>query len=317
MLDNCGKQRPTSTLIARISGELNPVVLSYEDDGVWSGSWSPGKPQSNVLVTVAAASYQGTSTLTGQTTVAGTVVGVAAGAAPLMDRAVNAAGYQTGGQISPGSWVSIFGNQLADAQVIAAGQPYQTDLGGTRVTLGGTRLPLLFVDPKQLNAFIPFEVKPNTLQQLIIERGSVLSIPVNIKIAQANPGIYTMNQSGSGQGAIVISGSGVLAAPAPAGRPVRRGESLEIYATGLGLVSNLPADGQTASTTAVSPTVDPVTVTIGGVPTPAQFAGLTPGFVGLYQINVQVPDDVQSGGSIALTITISGKESNTVTIAIE
>ena len=166
---------------------------------------------------------KGASTFTGQATVVGTIVAAPAGAAPLMDRAVNAAGYQTGGQISPGSWVSIFGSQLADAQVIAAGQPYQTDLGGTRVTLGGTRLPLLFVDPKQLNVFVPFQVTPNTLQQVIVERGSAISIPVNIKIADAIPGIYTMSQSGSGQGAIVISGSGTLAAPAPTGRPARPG----------------------------------------------------------------------------------------------
>jgi len=82
-------------------------------------------------------------------------------------------------------------------------------------------------------------------------------------------------------------------------------------------VSNLPTDGQTASTTKLSPTIDPVTVTIGASPTTAQFAGLTPGFVGLYQVNVRVPDDVQNGASVPVSISISGRESNTVTIAIE
>ncbi len=185
------------------------------------------------------------------------------------------------------------------------------------MTLGGTRLPLLFVNPKQLNAFVPFTVTPNTLQQLIIERGSTVSIPFKIKVADAFPGIYTSNQTGSGQGTVVFAGTQVLAGPISVGRPAHRGDRLEIYATGLGLVANSPADGQTASTTAISATVNPVTVTISGVPTPAQFAGLTPGFVGLYQINVQVPDDVQTGGSIPLSLTVAGKESNTVTIAIE
>ncbi len=317
VLDNCGSSRPSSTLIARISGELNPVVLSYEDEGVWSGSWSPAKIQSSVTVTVAAAYYQSASTLTGQTTVAGTVVAVNTGTAPTMERAVNAAGLQSGGQISPGAWISIFGNQLADGEVVATGRPNPTELGGTRVTLGGTRLPLLFVNPKQLNAFVPFTVTPNTLQQLIIERGSTVSIPFKIKVADAFPGIYTSNQTGSGQGTVVFAGTQVLAGPISVGRPAHRGDRLEIYATGLGLVANSPADGQTASTTAISATVNPVTVTISGVPTPAQFAGLTPGFVGLYQINVQVPDDVQTGGSIPLSLTVAGKESNTVTIAIE
>jgi len=316
VVDSCGNPRIAGSVIAHISSEPNPIALSYEEQGVWTASWSPINAQANVRVTIAAASSQESSIITGQVSLAGTVNAPSSAFVPIPHLAANAASFENGGTISPGSWVSIFGDQLADSQVVAGGQPYPTELAGTSVTLGGTRLPLLFVDPNQLNVFIPFQVTPNTLQQLIVARGSTLSIPANLKIAAAIPGIYSLNQGGSGQGAIV-HGAGALAAPTPIGRPAPRGAILEIYATGLGLVSDPPSDGQIASTTTLSPTVNPVTVTIGGINASPRFAGLTPGFVGLYQINVQIPDIVGGGDAVPLWISVGGRRSNIVTIAIE
>src|SRR5262249_31868273 len=167
VVDSCGNPRSTGALVARVSSEVNPVILSNEDEGLWSGSWTAARTPGNVQLTVAAAADQGSSTLTGVATVTGAVV-ASAGLGPLVDRAVNSAGYQAAGQISPGSRVSIFGDQLADSQIATPdGGPYTTELGGTRVTLGGAPLPLLSVDTRQVGVFIPFTVTPDTLQQLM------------------------------------------------------------------------------------------------------------------------------------------------------
>ncbi len=58
-------------------------------------------------------------------------------------------------------------------------------------------------------------------------------------------------------------------------------------------------------------------VTIDGVPATVTFSGLAPGFVGLYQVNVEVPQEVSPGPALPLILTINGVPSNTVTIAVE
>jgi uncharacterized protein (TIGR03437 family) len=104
---------------------------------------------------------------------------------------------------------------------------------------------------------------------------------------------------------------------------VKRGEYISIFATGLGPVQNQPVDGEPPSGNAVT-TLTPL-VSFGCLGTdgsvlqcgvPAQFSGLAPGFVGLYQVNVQVPDFAISGDAVPVNVFL-GAISNFVTIAIE
>jgi uncharacterized protein (TIGR03437 family) len=128
-----------------------------------------------------------------------------------------------------------------------------------------------------------------------------------------------MNQGGTGQGATLIAGTASLAAPSGAfsnSRPVKVGEYISIYATGLGDVSNRPGAGAASPTSPLSYTLAPPEVTIGGVPAKVSYSGLAPGFVGLYQINVQVPDGVPAGPEIPTVLKIGGVPSNTATIAV-
>jgi uncharacterized protein (TIGR03437 family) len=94
---------------------------------------------------------------------------------------------------------------------------------------------------------------------------------------------------------------------------------ITIYCTGLGQVNNPPNDGQPAplppplSTTLALPEV-----TIGGVQSSnVSFSGLAPGFVGLYQVNAEVPAGVQPGLAVPVTLTIGGVTSNITTIAVK
>ena len=113
----------------------------------------------------------------------------------------------------------------------------------------------------------------------------------------------------------------------PGSRPAARGEYISIYTTGLGAVTNQPADG--APATGLSPTVAQPTANIGCegtssdvvfCPAPVLFSGLAPGFVGLYQVNVQIPNDAISGSQVPLQLNFSGgagRPSNIVTIAVQ
>ena len=90
-----------------------------------------------------------------------------------------------------------------------------------------------------------------------------------------------------------------------------------MFATGLGRVTDAPASGEAAIANPLSETSASPEVSIGGAAANVLFAGLAPGFIGLYQVNVQVPAAAPSGDAVGVSLRIGGAESNVVTIAIE
>ena len=97
---------------------------------------------------------------------------------------------------------------------------------------------------------------------------------------------------------------------------MHRRDSLVMYALGLGAVTPTLAIGNGTPTAPLSYAVGPVTVTVGGVPATVDFAGLTPGYVGLYQVNVTMPSGVTPGSQVPVTVSVAGKSSaGSITIA--
>lgn len=137
-----------------------------------------------------------------------------------------------------------------------------------------------------------------------------------LAIAAASPGIFTTNGSGEGQGDIFVAHSDFTQTLADAGHPAAAGDFVVIYCTGLGEVTPALTAGTPAPLDHLSPTVNPVTVTIGGVTAAVQFAGLTPGFAGLYQVNAIVPAGVTPGASVVVSIAEAGQVSSPVTMAV-
>src|SRR5260370_897915 len=140
-------------------------------------------------------------------------------------------------------------------------------------------------------------------------------------MASAQPGIFTIPALGFGQGAILNATDALLAAPTGSisnvnSRPVRRGEYIQIYCTGLGAVNNPPAPGTPATDAASTTVVTPI-VRIGGTNAVVQYAGLAPFFAGLYQVNVLVPDSVVPGDKVEVVISQDGRISPPVTIAVQ
>jgi uncharacterized protein (TIGR03437 family) len=215
--------------------------------------------------------------------------------------------------------VTILGDRLANGVSSASGT-FPPSLVGTAVMIGSTALPLDYVSLTQVNALLPFSLTPNSTVSLAVQRAGTVSVPLNVTIADVGPAIFSTTGDGTGQGAVVIASSGVLAAPVgafPGSQPVARGDFLAIYCTGLGAVNNTPADGAPAPSSApLATTLATPSVTIGGVPATVSYSGLAPGLVGLYQVNVQVPASVPTGDAVNLATTVGSLTSNTVTVAV-
>jgi uncharacterized protein (TIGR03437 family) len=181
-----------------------------------------------------------------------------------------------------------------------------------RVTLGGVPVPLLYADGGQINGQIPFELTPGTTVSLVVSVRGVAAPPDEVTVAPAQPGIFTLDQSGTGQGAILNTSFELV----DAARPAAAGEIVQVFCTGLGTAAPAVASGAAAPSDPLARVTNPVTATVGGINAPVQFAGLAPGFVGLYQVNVQVPAGVAPGPAVPLVLSQGGVSSNTVTLAL-
>ena len=235
-------------------------------------------------------------------------VNVPVGAAPAVMKA---------GPIVPGSIHSLFGTSLAPGTVTAAAPPLSNTLGDVTLELNGIPAPLFFVSPAQINFQAPWDLGGFGTATLTVLNGTLKSAPVQVNVALAAPAIFTADGSGTGQGIVYVSGPEVIAAPSgafPGSRPAAHGETLEIYCTGLGPVSQLQTNGVPMFP---PPAVAQFpTVTIGSTPAAVSFSGLAVGAVGLYQVNATVPAAAPSGDAVPLQMMLQGAASNMATIAV-
>jgi uncharacterized protein (TIGR03437 family) len=243
----------------------------------------------------------------------------------------SAAGVTAVSGVPAGSIAAVFGLNMALTTESAEATPLPNSLGGGMLQFtpngsglrfnGEIAVPQFFASPTQMNIQIPWELAGLDEALLTAIVGELTSAPEAVEIVLFNPGIFTTSATGMGQGSIVIVRTGgALAAPLgmfSGSRPVRRGEFIAIFATGLGDVTNTPATGFPATADPLSETTTEPEVTIGGVTATVTFSGLAPTFVGLYQVNVEIPESAPSGDAIEVVITIAGVQSNVVTIAIE
>jgi uncharacterized protein (TIGR03437 family) len=324
----CGQPVTGAVVTATFSNNDPQLILDHVSDGIYTRLWTPSNAEATVLVTLQAraAGLQSTLPLEGKVLAAGSGGGATARRNPqIFPRGiVNGASFAAGQPLSPGSIFSLFGRELSTSAtgVAATSVPLPRDLGETRVTIAGLRVPLFFSGDGQVNGQVPFELTPGTTTQVVATAQTSLAAPEPITMAAVQPGIFTVNSSGQGQGAILIANVGdTLAAPAGSipGRAARAavpGEFLTIYCTGLGSVTDPPLSGTPALSNPLSHTQAVPAVTIGGISATVSFSGLAPGFVGLYQVNVEVPANAPAGDAVPVVLTVGGVTANTVTVAI-
>jgi uncharacterized protein (TIGR03437 family) len=214
--------------------------------------------------------------------------------------------------ISPGSWIEIYGSNLASdtrgwAQSDFNGVNAPTSLDGTSVSIGGQAAFVDYISPGQVNALVPSNVATGP-QSMTVKTSAGTSAAYNILVNPVEPGLLatpTFVVNGTPYAVALFSdGTYVLPVGAVAGlssRPAKPGDTIILYGVGFGPVTPSIAAGQLAEQ---SNAVSGLQMSIGGVPAVAAYAGLAPNYTGLYQFNLVVPS--VAAGSVPLTFTLGG-----------
>jgi len=161
------------------------------------------------------------------------------------------------------------------------------------------------VESGQINFQVPFEVAPGNAV-LLVQSPSGTSAEYSLSVAAAAPGIFQYNNR-----ALATNGLGPLNT---ADAPASVGSVLVVYLTGIGGVTATPPDGAATPAIPLAKAELSASASIGGVSAPLKFLGLTPGFAGLAQANVQVPP--LSTGDYPLVITVNGVASEPATVSV-
>ena len=220
---------------------------------------------------------------------------------------VNAATFAVGQGMQPGSYISIFGSDLADDTQVETTVPLPVSLGQVSVSFdgGGLSLPgrFHFISPSQINVQIPWEFAgQSSVKMKVTLYGYLWGAVYDVPLSTYSPGIFAVTDGANNQ---VIN----------AGNPAKRGGSIVIYANGLGPVSVPQTSGGAASSTQLVGVSTPPTVTIGGAQGGVIFGGLTPGSVALYQVNVSIPTNAPTGTQ-PLKLSVGGQDV-TVSVAVQ
>jgi uncharacterized protein (TIGR03437 family) len=238
----------------------------------------------------------------------------AVGASPLTVRraVVNGGSYQPVA-VAPGSFAAIFGlfNYLSSVLTQKAPGRQVVEIPGVRVLINGRAAPILSAASSQLNVQVPVETETGEAT-LVIEYNGLRSNAIGIPVQGASPGIFVIDPSiaGPGRGAVQNQDFS-LNLP---GSPTVPGSFITVYVAGLGRMNPAQRTGVAAPAGELVRAVGNVTARIGGRDATVQFAGLTPGFLALEQVNVQAPD--LPPGEYELEISVDGVASNRVTISI-
>jgi uncharacterized protein (TIGR03437 family) len=242
----------------------------------------------------------------------------------------NAANYSFNGQVSPGEIVTIGGTYLGPATPVTlaldSSGKVSTSLGGVTVSFNGYLAPLIYVSSTQINCVVPYEVGNSPVAVRVSYGGQTSAQTILMSVASA-PGIFTLDGSGRGQGAILNASGCPNSAPeclnGPS-NPAQQGGVIVIFLTGegqtmpagvTGLVTSLNSTGSGPLTP--QPLAAP-TVTVGGKTANVVFYGEAPGTIsGVLQVNAIVPTGLSSGAQ-PLAISLGGSSAQSqVTVSVQ
>jgi uncharacterized protein (TIGR03437 family) len=210
------------------------------------------------------------------------------------------------GTAAPGSLITIAGANLAASSQSASSLPLPDILGATSVTINGIAAPLQSAGASQINAQVPFADFPATVNVTVMNGNSIAGTGL-LNLQSVAPGLFT-----AGGHAAVLNQDGSTNSDA---QPAAPGSFISAYLTGLGNVEDAVAAGAAAPPGLLSPILATATATIGGETAQVIFAGLAPGYAGLYQVNVRTPQ--LAPGDYALQIFVNGIGANAAPVSIQ
>lgn len=285
-----------------------------------AGSLGPGERQDVTIrfAPSAAGDFAGTARIVSdalgvaETTVALSGVGVPAPTGPRISQGgiVNAASFAP--SLTRGAIASLFGVNLAEDLAAATDAPLPTELGGVQVLVDGTPAPLFFVSGAQVNFQIPFEAALDGSAVISVRTGAGDSPQASVQLSGYAPGVFTNPRTSE---PIVTRTDGSLI---DAASPAVPGDVLIVYLTGIGDLTAMPSTGELSGAEPLAVASDTPTVTASDATVQVYFAGLTPGFAGLAQINIQLPADLSGEGpTIPLIFRFPGGGMTTVDLPFD
>ena len=222
------------------------------------------------------------------------------------DSIVNAADYSSG-PFAPNSVLTVFGSNLswytATLQTNSASGSVPTELGGVTVSVDNVTAPLLYVSATQVNFLVPSDEIAGNITVRVVRQG-VTGPAVTLALVDSAPALF---DPGTGF-TIATHADGSLLTDAS---PARPGEIIVVYATGLGPTEPNPEPGEVPQWAATLVWINSLVVSLNGTALPSnliEYAGLTPGCVGLYQLNVQLPQNV--GSDPVIQVSVQGRASS-------
>ncbi len=317
-VDDCGNPMTSGRIATNFSnGDPRLSLLSLQN-GLWQGIWLGHNLSANQIVITANADMDQPA-LHGSVQFAGTLASNPGVPSVSSNGVTSGAGLTGENVVAPGDVIRISGQNFAAAPVSDAKFPLSRDLATTEVLFAGVSLPLLYADSGNILAIIPYDLAPNAQYQLLVSRGAAISGPMAVTAGTAGPGILKVdNTSSPGVAASVWNQlvAGIAFDPSKAGpvTALKAGDPITIYCTGLGPIdqpidTTMPAGMTTINTTNV------VTALVGGQIMPVSFAGLVPGYAGLYEVTGTMPPGVASG-NVPITVSVTGVTSLPIQVSV-
>ncbi len=248
---------------------------------------------------------------------------------PTITSVISAGAYGGFSAVAPGSWVEIYGSNLAPDTRQWAGSDFNgnnapTSLDGVQVTIGGQKAFIDYIasSPGQINAQLPSNISTGGTLPLMVSNGTASSAPLNVTVNNAEPGLLAPSafQIGGKQYVVALLPDGATyilptgAIPGVASRPAHPTETITLYGIGFGGVTPSTAAGLIETQT--NQLAASLQILFGQTPAGITYQGLAPGFVGLYQFDVVVPA-VPDNDLVPLTFNLGGVSgSQTLYIAV-
>ena len=203
------------------------------------------------------------------------------------DSIVNSANNSSA-SLTPNGLATVFGSHLAESTASVGdvgASELPTSLAGIRISIEGIFVSLLYVSPSQINFLIPSNLKPGNVTLRLIKQG--LALDARIKLLDAAPALFAVADRVT---ATHADGSSISP-----DAPARPGEIIVVYCAGLGRTNPLQLYGMIPRSAASILLLDGLRVLLDGQPVPSEnilYAGITPGYAGLYQVNLRLPEMV-------------------------
>jgi uncharacterized protein (TIGR03437 family) len=218
---------------------------------------------------------------------------------------------------APGELVNLYGNFGVSTQV-APSLPFSTTLNGVQVLVNGQAAPVYLVSKNQITALIPYEIVGEFFATFQVVVNGSTSNSVTVYVDNTTPGIYTLTQDGMGEAAILHSDQ----SPVSDSNPAKPDETVIMFMNGLGPVTPQVADGAAASSNPVSVSLEASGIFVGLddgqnlTSATVSFAGLAPGFAGLYQVNFTLPHDGVANGDVFVVFATIEAQNEMATISV-